>query len=75
LKEFAAIVAVAPPAMLDGHLRRHDFSSWIAGVFRDDPLSVQVRQLEDQYLINQVPDISDALIQLIQDRYKITTEA
>lgn len=74
LKEFAAIVAVAPPAMLDGHLRNHDFSRWIAGIFRDNPLAAQVKQLEDQYLISRVPDINDALIQLIQDRYKITTK-
>ena len=74
LKEFAAIVAMASPAMLDGHLRRHDFSSWIAGVFRDNPLAAQVKQLEDQYQINRVPDINDALIQLIQDRYKIASK-
>ncbi|HWN98959.1 MAG TPA: hypothetical protein VNS63_06765, partial [Blastocatellia bacterium] len=73
LKEFAAIVAVAPPAMLDGHLRSHDFSRWIAGVFRDNPLAAQVKQLEDQNQINRVPDINDALIQLIHDRYKITS--
>jgi hydroxymethylpyrimidine pyrophosphatase-like HAD family hydrolase len=75
LKEFAAILAVTPAASLDAHLRKHDFSRWIAGVFRDYSLADQFQQAEDQYRINRVPDINDALIQLIEDRYKITIEA
>jgi hypothetical protein len=60
--------------MIDGHLGKHDFSRWIAGVFKDNPLAAQVRQLEDQYVINRVPDINDAIIQVIQDRYQIVTK-
>jgi hypothetical protein len=75
LKEFAAIVAVAPPAMLDGHLRNRDFSRWIADVFRDYTLAAEVKDLEDQYRLGRIPDINDALVQVLQDRYALTTKA
>jgi hypothetical protein len=72
LKEFTAILAVTPPDILDGHLRAGDFSRWIKDVFRDNGLASQIQDLERQYRIGQVPDINDALIQLVQDRYKLT---
>jgi hypothetical protein len=71
LKEFAAIVAKASPSILEGHLRNHDFSRWISDVFKDNPLAAQLKDLEEQYQINRVPDVNDAVIRLIQDRYKI----
>jgi hypothetical protein len=71
LKEFAAIVAKASPSILEGHLRNHDFSRWISDVFKDNPLAAQLKDLEEQYQISRVPDVNDAVIRLIQDRYKI----
>jgi hydroxymethylpyrimidine pyrophosphatase-like HAD family hydrolase len=71
LKEFATILAVTRPSALDGHLRANDFSRWIADVFRDYSLAAQFQDVEDQYKMNRIPDINDALIQLIQDRYKL----
>ncbi|HET9528741.1 MAG TPA: HAD hydrolase family protein [Blastocatellia bacterium] len=75
LKEFTAILAVAPPEMLDGHLRAGDFSRWIADVFRDYALSSQLENIERQYRTGQVPDINDAMIQVVQDRYNLTARA
>lgn len=70
LKEFTAILAVVPPDLLEGHLRNGDFSRWIADVFSDATLAAEIRDLEELYRLGQTPDINDALIQLIQDRYK-----
>ncbi len=71
LKEFTAVLATAPPEVIEGHLRNNDFSRWIAGVFRDNILASEVLELEKQYQIGQMPDINDALIQSIQDRYTV----
>jgi hypothetical protein len=54
---------------LDGHLRRGDFSRWIAGVFGDVTLATRVRQLETQYQLAPALDVRDALLRLIADRY------
>src|SRR5581483_311873 len=75
LKEFTEILAAASPAMLDGHLRNGDFSRWVAGAFRDNPLAAQIQELESQYRMGLVPDVNDALIQLVEDRYQLVTKA
>jgi hypothetical protein len=75
LKEFTAILAVSPSEIIDGHLRAGDFSRWIGGVFRDNALASQIQYLEQRYVTGQIPDINDALIQLVQDRYKLTSNA
>jgi hypothetical protein len=71
LKEFTAILAGAVPEALDVHLRNGDFSRWIGGVFRDHTLAVEIEELEDQYRLGQIPDINDALIQCVEDRYRL----
>jgi hypothetical protein len=75
LKEFTAILAVSPSDTLDGHLRAGDFSRWIADVLRENALASDIQVLEEQYLIGQVPDINDALIQIVQDRYNLKENA
>jgi hypothetical protein len=74
LKEFTAIIASASVETLDGHLRNGDFSHWIGKVFRDNALAGQIRALETQYRVGQLPDVNDALIQAIQDRYKLSRQ-
>lgn len=69
LREFEAIVSNGSHEVLDGHLRRSDFSRWIADVYRDRPLARELRELENQYQLGRVLDIEDALVQLIEDRY------
>jgi hypothetical protein len=58
LKEFAAIVAVAPPAMIDGHLRSHDFSRWIADLFRDIHVVLPSVRSEQEKGTTRVTDTS-----------------
>jgi hydroxymethylpyrimidine pyrophosphatase-like HAD family hydrolase len=74
LKEFTAILAAAPLDMLDRHLRNGDFSRWVAGVYKDNALASQIQGVERQYAIGQVPDVNDALIQIIQERYSMASK-
>ena len=43
LKESSDLIAALPVNVIEWHLRRHDFSRWIADVFTDGPLAARVR--------------------------------
>lgn len=49
LTEFMDLLVQAPREVLDGHLRRHDFSRWIADVYGDRTLAAEIHLLEDAY--------------------------
>ena len=70
LREFVAVLESAAPAALDGHLRRGDFSRWIADVFGDYPLAKIVRRLEGDYVVGTLTDAPAALAQAIRSRYE-----
>ena len=70
LREFVGVVEQAPAAGLDGHLRRDDFSSWIANVFGGYPLANTVKRLENDYRAGNVRDIGTGLAQAIRCRYE-----
>ena len=42
LKAFTGILATLPGDQITGYLRRHDFSQWMDGVFRDRPLAAHL---------------------------------
>ena len=65
MKEFVDVVRVAPQTVLEGHLRRGDFSKWLAEVFGDRPLASQIRDIEAQYSLFRIPDVNDALVHVI----------
>ena len=46
LKEFMGLLAALPSDRIRAHLLRHDFSRWLADVFRDNPLAAHVREIE-----------------------------
>ena len=71
LREFVAVVEQRPATALDGHLRRGDFSSWIADVFGDYPLAKTVRRLEEDYRTQGMPDIAGRLAQAVRSRYEL----
>ena len=48
LRQLVGIVNAGDPATFEGHLRRHDFSRWIADVFGDFPLAKTLRMAEDR---------------------------
>ena len=70
LREFVDAVEQLPAAALDGHLRRGDFSRWIANVFGDYPLANTARGVEDDYSKGSRPDVATSLVQAIRSRYE-----
>ena len=71
LKEFARAALRSSPEVLEGHMRRGDFSRWIAGVFGDLPLASQIRHLEERHRMDHILDLSEALVQVIRERYEV----
>lgn len=70
LRAFVDIVERLPLAALDGHLRRNDFSNWIANVFGDFPLAIVVKRLEEEYRTGNSTDIATELAQAVRSRYE-----
>ncbi len=75
LREFVSIVEQAPISALDGHLRRHDFSNWIGGVFGDYPLAKTVRQIEEGYLAGDGTGAAADLARAVRARYEFVHSA
>ena len=75
LREFAAVLEQFPAAAFDGHLRRGDFSSWIANVFGDYPLASAVSQVEDDYRKGGISDVATSLLEAIRSRYEFIEPA
>ena len=71
LKEFVMMLARLPLASIDGHARNSDFSRWIADVFGDQPLAVELRKVERQHRRGQVTNLVEALIAPIRERYEL----
>ncbi|RPH53381.1 MAG: hypothetical protein EHM84_03930 [Lysobacterales bacterium] len=55
---------------MDDHLRKSDFSRWIADIFGDYPLEKEVARLEKEYRTGMVPDIGARLGQAVRARYE-----
>ena len=72
LKQFVLSLANTPATSLDGHVRRGDFSRWIADVFHDDRLASDVRKIEQRYRLGHLEDVRQSMARLIQDRYKFS---
>ena len=70
LKEFVGLLAALPPRVLEGHLRRHDFSRWIADIFRDGPLAARIRTLETTVSTEDPTDVAGEIDQAIRARYE-----
>ena len=71
LKEFVMMLARLPMASVDGHARHSDFSRWVADVFGDQPLAVELRKVERQHRRGQVTNLVEALIAPIRERYEL----
>jgi len=74
LKEFIGLLAALPPAGLAQHALRHDFSRWLENVFRDRPLAVRVRDIEDDIGTADIHDLTDRIGQTIRARYEMAPE-
>lgn len=69
LEEFVRIVDNLPAAVLDGHLRRADFSRWVAGVYGDMPLSRELVTIEEAYGIGHLLDPAERIAEVVRERY------
>jgi hypothetical protein len=69
LKEFTDLLATLPSDRLVGHVQRHDFSRWIAEVFRDPVLADEVRTDEHRIDAGNAREVADAIAQAIRARY------
>jgi len=72
LKTFTGLIVSLPTDRIEGYLRRHDFSRWIEGVFRDGPLATRVRHLEDRVRDGEGHEIAESIAQAIRARYEAT---
>jgi hydroxymethylpyrimidine pyrophosphatase-like HAD family hydrolase len=70
LKEFVGLIAALPEAVLQGHLQRHDFSRWIADVFRDAALAARIRGFESRVDGEGAGDVAGTIGQAIRARYE-----
>jgi hypothetical protein len=74
LKDFIGLLAALPPERLHAHLVRHDFSRWLADVFRDHPLAAHVRDLETRTASEHTKDIAADIAQSIRARYETAAD-
>jgi hypothetical protein len=71
LKEFVDLQAQSPATALEDHARRGDFSRWIRNVFGDEPLAVQIRQVEKDFRQGRIANLSESLAAPIHQRYEM----
>ena len=71
LRQFVAVLEQAMPAACDGHLRRADFSRWMAEVFGDFALAEELGDLERRYREGQQTDTLLEIVSAIRARYDL----
>jgi hydroxymethylpyrimidine pyrophosphatase-like HAD family hydrolase len=72
LREFVQLLEDTPADLLNGHLRRGDFSRWVAEVFGDYQLAGDIAKLEVQYERGAANDIVAGISQAVRSRYEFT---
>ena len=70
LRQFISAVECHTTAELDSHLRRGDFSTWIADIFGDYALAEAVSGIELDYCAGELPDVIPQLKDAIRSRYE-----
>jgi len=69
LAEFSVALGVCPLDVVEDHRRRHDFSRWIANVFRDRALAARVFALEGEHQGGEAPGFATELARAVVERY------
>lgn len=76
LRELVLNTELEEENVISGHLQRHDFSRWIAGVYDDSDLADEVRKLESHHHHDRTVSIFCAqLSAAIEKRYRQIPEA
>jgi hydroxymethylpyrimidine pyrophosphatase-like HAD family hydrolase len=74
LKAFSGLLVTLPGDHIESHLRRHDFSRWIADVFRDHPLARRIHAIEARVEADDPHEIAEAVAQAVRARYEMNVE-
>jgi hydroxymethylpyrimidine pyrophosphatase-like HAD family hydrolase len=74
LNALTGLLATLPANQVEGHIRRHDVSRWIDGVFRDRPLGARLRAIEARIDTDDGHEIAQAMAQTIRARYETSSE-
>jgi hypothetical protein len=74
LKQLVFLLASTPVTSLEGHTRRGDFSRWLADVFHDHRLALDVRKIEQRYRLGHLDDVRQSMATLIQERYAFSPD-
>lgn len=69
LRELTALLSILPAGQLVGHPQRHDFSRWIAGVFRDPELAAELLAAEQRVGAEDPRKIADEMAHAVSARY------
>jgi hypothetical protein len=75
LRQFVAVLENVSPGACDGHLRRGDFSRWMADVFGDFVLAEELGDLERRYRAGREVDTVVEIVGAIRARYDLTDDA
>jgi hypothetical protein len=70
LREFVQVVERTPDEFLDGHVRRGDFSRWVADVFGDYQLALELEGIENEYRAGERNDVAARLGRAVRARYE-----
>jgi hypothetical protein len=71
LQEFLLLLDQVPAEVMEAHIVRHDFSRWIAAVFRDEYLASQIRALEEQAQLVGSREFRTEVAAAIHQRYEL----
>ncbi|MBI3965252.1 MAG: hypothetical protein HY329_06425 [Chloroflexi bacterium] len=69
MAELTAAITTTPAQVLEEHLRRRDFSTWIADVFADYLLAARLKEIERRYSADQGFDARAAIVAAVAERY------
>jgi hypothetical protein len=72
LKDFLRLLEIAQPDVQAGHATRGDFSRWIADVFHDHALALEIRKVEQRFRLGHIHDLSKSIAKLVQERYEFS---
>jgi hypothetical protein len=74
LRQFVSVLEHVPVAVLEGYLKRGDFSRWISDIFGDYPLAAELRALEGQHRAGASADTVPEIVAAIRARYDVVDD-
>jgi hydroxymethylpyrimidine pyrophosphatase-like HAD family hydrolase len=69
LKDFIWLLGNSSLEVLEGHVRRGDFSRWTKNILRDNRLAAIVSDVEHKYQLGKILDLQSELTNRIRERF------